>query len=61
MYKCYDCGAVFEQPIIKEWDESRGEFWGMPCCEHMVEWHCPCCDSDDIDEYNEEDEEDEDI
>lgn len=58
MLKCYDCGAVFEEDevVVEEYDESRGEFWGMPCSEHIVEWHCPCCGSDGIDDYYEEEE-----
>ena len=59
MIKCADCGSVFSEDelIVEERDESRGEFWGIPCEEHMVEWHCPHCDSDDVDEYYGEEEE----
>ena len=56
MMKCYDCGEVFpdDEVVIEEWYESRGEFWGMPCSERMVEWRCPFCNSDEVDEYEEE-------
>jgi len=61
MLRCNDCGKVFSENdvVVKEWDEPRGEYWGMPCSEHMVEWHCPFCNSDDVDDYYEEDDEDE--
>ena len=39
MYKCIECGTVFEEP--KTWKEGRGEFWGMPCTETMS--GCPKC------------------
>lgn len=39
MYKCTECGAVFEEP--KTWWESRGEFGGSPCSEEMS--GCPNC------------------
>ena len=51
-YYCEDCQSWFHTPHIVEYDESRGEFWGMPCSEHMVEWHCPNCDSESIFEAN---------
>ena len=31
MYRCCDCGSVFDEPI--EWTEPHGEqFTGSPCC-----------------------------
>lgn len=42
MYKCYDCGAVFESPASHE--EDRGEFWGFPCSETVND--CPNCGGD---------------
>lgn len=64
LVKCAECGKVFEKDEIdvEEWDEPRGEYWGMPCSEHMIEWHCPHCGSSDLlEDYfpNDEDEEDE--
>lgn len=54
MYKCNDCGEVFDEP--KYVQESRGEFWGAPCSETMA--YCPHCESEDFEEYyGEEDEE----
>lgn len=47
-YYCKDCNEFFDTPHVIEYDESRGEFWGIPCSEHMVEWHCPMCDSEAI-------------
>lgn len=58
-FKCHSCGEVVDYPDIREWDEPRGEFWGMPCSEHMIEWYCPVCGSDDIDQDFYEDEEEE--
>lgn len=57
--KCQDCGWIGDDHELEkeEWYESRGEFWGSPCSEHMVEMRCPHCGSDDIDEYYENDEE----
>lgn len=46
MYKCNDCGRVFDEPHT--WKESRGEFWGQPCYETLS--GCPYCESGDIDE-----------
>lgn len=42
MYKCFDCGRIFETPHT--WQEPRGEFWGMPCTETVS--GCPYCDGD---------------
>lgn len=39
MYKCFDCGYEFDEPIT--WQESRGEFWGAPCYETVC--GCPNC------------------
>lgn len=44
-YVC-ECGAVFHEP--KAVEESRGEFWGMPCSETM--YYCPVCGDDCFDE-----------
>lgn len=59
MFICYDCKEKFDYPEIREWDEPRGEFWGAPCSEHMVEWHCPVCGSEDVEEYYGDDDEEE--
>lgn len=55
---CEDCKEWFDEPNIIEWDEPRGEFWGMPCSEHMAECHCPHCNSEYVKEkyYDEEEE-----
>lgn len=50
MYRCNDCGCEFFQPKVVE--ESRGEFWGIPCSETM--YYCPNCESDDFDETDED-------
>lgn len=42
MYKCYNCGEVFESPDSHE--EGRGEFWGVSCSETIS--GCPHCDGE---------------
>lgn len=39
MFKCFLCNRTFDSPIAVE--ESRGEFWGIPCSETM--YYSPCC------------------
>ena len=57
MFKCKDCGAIFEEP--EEIRDYRGEFWGFPAYETVS--CCPCCGGDDFKTYYEwEDEEEED-
>lgn len=48
--KCYceDCENWFDIPIVEEVDEPRGEYWGIPCTEHMVYRYCPVCGSEAI-------------
>ena len=43
-FYCHECGRTFCEP--KQVEESRGEFWGIPCCETM--YYCPNCDGDDF-------------
>ena len=52
MFKCTACGELFETP--KMISESRGEFWGIPCCEDVPV--SPCCDDDfvEVKEYHAE-------
>lgn len=40
-YKCLRCGHIFEEGEQARWNESRGEYWGMPCSEEMT--GCPLC------------------
>ncbi|MBR4377333.1 MAG: hypothetical protein IKP50_00385 [Bacilli bacterium] len=47
-YYCEDCKSWFDEPNVIEYDESRGEYWGIPCSEHMVEWYCPYCNEEGI-------------
>ena len=55
MWKCNECGCIFETP--KVWKEDRGECWGTRAYETM--YGCPVCESSDYDEYTGENEEDE--
>lgn len=41
MYKCMECGHLFEEGEQKTWEEERGEFWGSPASETMS--GCPVC------------------
>ena len=41
MYRCKECGNLFEEGEQATWQESRGEFWGNPCTENMS--GCPLC------------------
>ena len=41
MYKCLDCGHIFEEGEQQTWSENRGEFWGSSCSEEMQ--GCPLC------------------
>lgn len=44
MFKCLECGHVFEEGEQAKWSESRGEFWGSACNEIMS--GCPLCQGD---------------
>ena len=44
MYKCVECGNLFEEGEQVTWEEDRGEFWGSPCIERMS--GCPICGGD---------------
>lgn len=53
MYRCKDCGAIFERPSWYE--ENVGEYWGFPAYETF--YMCPCCNSDDFEPYYEDEDE----
>ena len=40
-YKCCECGHIFEECEIAEWEDQVGEFWGRPYYESM--YGCPLC------------------
>lgn len=44
MYKCIECGHIFEEGEQACWTESRGEYWGVSCSETMS--GCPICDGE---------------
>lgn len=44
MYKCIECGHIFEEGEQSVWKEDRGEYWGVPCSETM--YGCPICKGD---------------
>lgn len=44
MYRCEDCGHLFEEGEQARWEESRGEHFGTPCSETMS--GCPICKGD---------------
>lgn len=41
MYKCEDCGHLFEEGEERRYTESRGEYFGAPAEESYV--GCPLC------------------
>lgn len=41
MFKCDECGHLFEEGEQARWDEDRGELWGGICREEMS--GCPLC------------------
>ena len=43
MYRCEDCGAVFETPLVAE---SKVEYWGRPTL--LEERLCPMCGYDEF-------------
>ena len=44
MYRCTECGHLFEEGEQSTWNENRGEFWGYPCSESVS--GCPICKGD---------------
>lgn len=56
MYKCFDCGEKFEQPV-KIYDDPSPMGVSLPRG-FYVYFECPYCHSEDIEETNSEDEED---
>lgn len=53
---CYN-DHVFDECDLEWIEESRGEFWGMPCSERVPV--CPFCRTDGITDYEEPEEEEE--
>ena len=47
MYRCNNCGAIFDEPNITAVEEGRGEYWGIPCSETVYYDVCPKCGSYD--------------
>lgn len=56
-YRCGDCGAVFEAPILRERRENLDGHNGIWTYAYYV---CPMCYRDDVSEYFEDEDEDED-
>lgn len=55
-YKCNHCNTIFTDEEIDRVVsfESRGECWGSPCREKVVEEVCPNCGSSNFDTYYED-------
>ena len=49
MYVCLNCGCIFSEDDVATWQESRGEFWGIPCSETVS--GCPICKGDYVKTY----------
>ena len=41
MYKCLECGNLFEEGEQKRMRECVGEYWGSPAYQEYAV--CPCC------------------
>ena len=53
MYRCNACGEIFDELGCKAVEESRGEYWGIPCSETVYYECCPHCgEEDDFEEGN---------
>ena len=52
MYKCNDCGFMFDEKA--EWEEDRGECFGFPAKERMT--GCPNCYGSDYEEKGDDEE-----
>lgn len=61
MYKCKNCGKTFSEEDVKKEYISYSDFYGIEeglgTNGSVIIWHCPKCDSEDIEEYEEEMEE----
>ena len=49
IYRCPNCNAVIDEEEVREVQEPRGEFWGIPCSETM--YCCPIC-GNEVEEDN---------
>jgi len=49
MFKCLDCGEVFEETGVKVEPESY-EYWGAPFSHDHHYQCCPACGSEDFEE-----------
>jgi hypothetical protein len=58
MYKCWNCEALFEEPVYKEFTEEY-EAWGHIADISYTESYCPICGDEDFEEIEEIDEEEE--
>ena len=58
-YKCWNCEAIFEEPVYKEFWEHY-EAWGRNFTEKHTEVFCPRCGDEEFEEYYELEEEEED-
>lgn len=47
-YKCDNCGATFDEPLINRWKENQGECFGFPAIEEWETHTCPDCGSGNI-------------
>lgn len=56
MYRCWNCDAVFEEPVYKEFTEHY-EAWGREFSEKYTESYCPKCGDEEFEEIEEEEDE----
>ena len=57
MWRCLDCGSVFDETDVKMIRECMGDAYGSPAYET---WNaCPFCESTDIEMYDPDEDPDE--
>ena len=49
MYCCLECGHIFSADETSVWQESRGEYFGVPCYETVS--GCPRCNGSYAETY----------
>lgn len=54
MWKCNECGAVFDEPCVEEDDPSPSGI-SLPAGTYKY-YSCPYCPSEDIEEFDDEEE-----
>lgn len=51
MYRCYNCNAVFREPVVREYTQTS-EHFGFPATEKMRDLFCPECGEECVEEFD---------